>query len=71
MGVMKELLMSIEESVYEAMERGAKTKEDIYAYVCANVGNISRDYVYAVVDEADEWPDDELYMSSYTTATLY
>lgn len=66
MGAMKELLMSVEASVWEAMERGAKTKEDIYAYVVANVGNVSKEYVYSVVDAADQWPDDGgYYRNSY------
>ena len=44
--------------------RSAKTKEDIYSYVYANVGNVSREYVYVLVEAANEWPDDELAMRS-------
>ena len=62
MGAVKDLMMTIEDSVWEAMERGAKTKEDVYSYVYANVGNVSREYVYVLVEAANEWPDDELAM---------
>ena len=33
MSRMKDLLMTIEELVYDAIEAGAKTDEDIFAYV--------------------------------------
>lgn len=68
MGAMKNLMMDIEYSVYEAMELGAKSKEDIYAYVYANVGSVSKEMVYSIVDAYDEWPNDELY---YRESTMH
>lgn len=61
MGAMKSLIMDIEYSVHEAMALGAKSKEEIYAYVYANVGNVSKEMVYSIVDAYDEWPNDEEY----------
>lgn len=72
MRIMKELFHSIESAVYEAMERGVNNKQDIYNYVCTSVGQVPRQYVYSIVDEYDEWPDeDELYMSNNTIKSLY
>jgi hypothetical protein len=68
MGAMKDMQMNIEDAVWEAMEAGAKTKEDIYAYVYAKVGNIRPEYIYSVVDAIEQWPDDqELYYTVNTT----
>jgi hypothetical protein len=68
MGAVKELIMEVEDLVWEAMETGAKTKEDIYAYVMTNLshGSVGQDFVYELVDAAEQWPDDGLYWSTQT-----
>jgi hypothetical protein len=38
MGIMKDFLMTVEELVYDAIEAGAKTDEDVYAFVTMRTG---------------------------------
>lgn len=38
MGIMKDFLMTVEELVYDAIEAGAKTDEDVYAFVTMKTG---------------------------------
>lgn len=68
MGAMKSLLMDIEDTIWEAIEAGAKTKEDIYAFVFAKHGHISTNTVYSLIDAVSDWPgDQELYQMTATT----
>jgi hypothetical protein len=38
MGIMKDFLMTVEELVWDAIEAGAKTDEDVYAFVTMRTG---------------------------------
>jgi hypothetical protein len=38
MGIMKDFLMTVEELVWDAIEAGVKTDEDVYAFVTMRTG---------------------------------
>lgn len=75
MGAMKDLMMDIEDATWDALEKGARTKEDVFAYVCTQVPyctNLCRNYVYSLVDSLEGSSDlDELYMMTPATFSLH
>lgn len=51
MGMMKEYLMDIEELVWEAIELGFQTDEEIYAYVSMTDDRVSLDTIETITRE--------------------
>lgn len=58
MSRMKELLMDVQELVYDAIEAGAKTNEDVYVYVNMRMTGaaVSLELIKEITDQyAQEW----------------
>jgi hypothetical protein len=58
MGIMKDFMMTVEELVFDAIEAGAKTDQDVYAYVTMRTGRdaVTLETIKCITEKfANEW----------------
>lgn len=74
MSAMKDLMMNIEEATWDALERGARTKEDVFQYVVMTVPFATescRGYVYNLLGSTKQYSYKGLYAEKYATSIMH